>query len=378
MQKQTDNNKRIVQLDYIRVLAIVLVVGVHTDSLFLNSWRIPYLSAYALGELGVPLFVMLTGFLLVHRDFSGSYMKRFVTRNLLPLLVAYEIWNLLWWIGVRIFPAATRFIPERSLFQAFKAAFLIDDTGNALWFLPMMIGLYLGLPIVASLVRYFSREALRIYGGILVAAAIYFGVFVPTLGRVMIALGHPIPMHSVLNLNIFGASVWGESVWIVYLLCGYALRHEMLKRFSSLLLIAIGLVSFVAEVALKWALQERGDGVHVEYSSFAVVVCALILFELFRRIPARPEGGNLLSRTASWLSLTSFGIYMLHAWMATALLALLHHIAPSFVTEQLPLSFGVAVLSYIMFVVVCTLLSGTIVWLLSRILRLGQWLFLMK
>lgn len=373
MPEKASTQGRIVQLDFIRVVAISLVVLVHTESRFLGAWNTAYLSAYVLGELGVPLFVMLTGFLMAHRDFSGDYTKRFLRRNLLPLFVAYEVWNVLWWAGQHWVPALRDLLIERPFVNMVKAAFFIGDTGNALWFLPMMLGLYLGLPIVATALRLFSRDGLRVYGMVLIGAAAFFGVLVPTISAVLSGWGYVQAIHPVLNMNIFGASVWGGSVWIVYLLLGYWLRKGNLRRVSTVWVVFVAVGAFCAEVLLKYGLQAYGEGVHVTYSSLFVLLCAVAVFELLRRVPLS-SSGRIASVTSS-VSAASFGIYMVHLWIATAMFYLLSQFFPSVLSGD---SFAIALLSCAIGVFVCVLVSWAVVVLLSKIPGCGRWLFLMK
>ena len=41
---------------------------------------------------------MLTGYLLLGREYAdGECLQRFLSRNLLGLVVAFEVWNVAWW-----------------------------------------------------------------------------------------------------------------------------------------------------------------------------------------------------------------------------------------------------------------------------------------
>ena len=49
-----------------------------------------------IGTIGVPLFVILTGDLMLPRNFNkDDYLSRYLHRNFLPLLISFECWNLL-------------------------------------------------------------------------------------------------------------------------------------------------------------------------------------------------------------------------------------------------------------------------------------------
>lgn len=147
-------------LDFIRVLAITLVIVAHTREFFFSMEGDPLILSLlrTAKTLGVPLFVLLTGYLMVDRPYeSQTYLNKFLRRNFLPLLVAFEGWNLLWYLLGKIEPIsyAGGGFPISSG-RMVKAALFIGDTGTALWYLPMTIALYLGLPIVAGAIRHLN------------------------------------------------------------------------------------------------------------------------------------------------------------------------------------------------------------------------------
>lgn len=145
MKKQNTSNTRYVWADVIRVSAIFLVVLVH-NLFFLPQntvgtlWMwIPYLYA----QLGVPLFVMISGALLLGRDESLSlFFRKRTGRILLPWV---------FWIGVYV-------IIDGVLHQKHPGSlslwlqYLYEMFFSRFWFLPMIFGLYLLTPILKILI----------------------------------------------------------------------------------------------------------------------------------------------------------------------------------------------------------------------------------
>src|ERR1700743_3443674 len=85
------------QLDWInnlRIVAMFLVVVLHTTSPMLMAYGKEPDSYWliadfynALARFGVPVFVMITGALLLHREYElGDFLKRRLTRILWPFL----------------------------------------------------------------------------------------------------------------------------------------------------------------------------------------------------------------------------------------------------------------------------------------------------
>jgi surface polysaccharide O-acyltransferase-like enzyme len=123
------SKKRIVWIDIGRVLAIYLVVVVHTTS-----------SPQILPMLGVPLFVMLSGSMLLGK--SESYLE-FWSKRLLRLLRPWIFWA----VVISIFDI---FIYKSSLNLFFSIA---RSNFVTIWFMPMIFGLYLLTPALRVFVR---------------------------------------------------------------------------------------------------------------------------------------------------------------------------------------------------------------------------------
>lgn len=143
---------------------------------------------------------------MLDRDYDGPYLVKYLKRNLLPLVVSFELWNILYWALGKVIsgnPDAINFS------QMVKIAFFMDDTGSSMWYMPMIIGLYLGIPIISMLLKRVTATEQRVYAVILLLLLIYFGTAIPTLQQLNNSFTLDINIHNVLQMNIFGASVWG-------------------------------------------------------------------------------------------------------------------------------------------------------------------------
>ena len=75
MYKLVNGKKRIFYLDFIRAFAISLVVLAHVVRLLFNNSQLNIANMYTaplidIAVLGVPLFLMISGVLLLNRDFE--------------------------------------------------------------------------------------------------------------------------------------------------------------------------------------------------------------------------------------------------------------------------------------------------------------------
>lgn len=117
-----ERQARSVAIDFLRAIAILAVVSVHTlpvpllGASLANSGKIingggisldSVLSATSLSDssstlisaiigstskVGVPLFLIISGYLMLDRDYTGPKLKRFLMHNYLPMFVSFECW----------------------------------------------------------------------------------------------------------------------------------------------------------------------------------------------------------------------------------------------------------------------------------------------
>ena len=103
--ERRERNKAI---DFARAFAIICVILTHvTETTYQLQaeavWggehiKLLALSLFAIGRLGVPIFLFLTGYLLLDRGYSIEKMKYFWNNNLKSLLMITEIWIIIYFV----------------------------------------------------------------------------------------------------------------------------------------------------------------------------------------------------------------------------------------------------------------------------------------
>ena len=361
-----NDNQRIVFVDYIRVVACFLVMLVHASenfyaadssglagnvSMLANEANRCWVAFYdgALGRISVPLFMVVSAFLLVPlrpgTTMRGFYRRRFL--RILPPMVSfllfYTFLPLLWgqmtweqaWNDFRMLP------------------FNFPSMGGHLWFMYPLISLYLIIPVVSPWIEKAEAADERLFLGLFVVST-----FVPWLTRFVSA-------------DLWGTCFWNPYFGMLYYCSGY-LGYLVLAHYIRFHLawsrrrrIRMGVLCLVAGAAFTgwsfWYMGVPGQTVETPMLEWSWEFCtpnvlcatfgAFLLFSCIRR-PSAPSWVTELSRL-------SFGMYLMHLFF-------LSNIAPLFVAGHpesplLPVWLSIpciALLTFVCCAVTTKLLSG--------------------
>lgn len=323
----------IVWLDVVRLIAMFTVVCCHCTDPFnfypgdapnideIKFWGAVYGSVL---RPCVPLFVMITGALLlpVRGDASVFYKKR-IPRVLFPFLIWSVLYNLFPWVTgllglspqviLDFFPYAGEDVMRQSLSVAVRYILEIPFNFSILavhmWYIYLLIGLYLYMPIFSAWVEKASERAKL--GFLLVWGVTLF-----------------LPYY-----NQFVAQyLWGTCSWntfgMLYVFAGfngYLLLGHYLKRIDWSLrkTLAIGIPMFIVGYIITFfgfryisALPEYTPEMYelfFTYCSINVVMMTIPIFMLAKKAEIRSER---VRKALANLTLCGFGIYMVHYFLA--------------------------------------------------------------
>ena len=145
--------KRIVFLDYMRVIACFMVIMVHSCEFFFidganigirtpgdGFWVSVIDSAF---RCSVPLFVIISAYLLV--PISGA-VSEFFKKRFVRVLVPFIVWSVLYATLPALWGAMDSADVVASLM---RLAYNFNDASGHMWFIYMLIGLYLFMPVIS-------------------------------------------------------------------------------------------------------------------------------------------------------------------------------------------------------------------------------------
>lgn len=302
----TDTNSkrinRIEGLDLLRVLAILCVVFIHTmpseiqDIGYFNSLsessKIFYFACFAVGRLGVPLFMLLSGYLLLSREYNSENTKKFYKENFLSLLLTWEIWIFIYNLLVTWFRGSD-FHMSVVVKNMFFVEAVTHDVFNA-WYMEMILGIYLFIPFLSRVLKTMSNREIA---GLLTIFFIYLFI-VPTLNQF-----RSTDLACSLDLN-FSGGIYG-----FYLIAGYLLKRyeNQFRNAFKPLAIPAGLACITALVLLQM-LANTADHLYLLWYDFCLLpIASMLIFVYFRDVSSVNLRGLITN-----ISTCSFGIYLFH------------------------------------------------------------------
>jgi surface polysaccharide O-acyltransferase-like enzyme len=294
--------------NFIRAVAIILVVIVHatlfpytingaaTATEQFNWWTVDIYGA--IGYLGVPLFVILTGVLLLDPAKTDEPLIVFFKKRFARIGIPMIFWVATYFVWAY----ATR--GAQLGFDNFLGGILSGSYGH-LWYLYLLVGLYSVTPALRVLVRYLDRPkftyfiAIWFIGTLLVP---FMAVFLPDVGY---------------NPVMFVFTGWTGC----YVLGGYLLKNSVQPKPRTLYIWVIaGLLVAIIGDALVPVFVGEASGFFHEYLSFNMIIASAALFLALTAVPkTRFETPTMVNRLVNWLGQNTLGIYLVHIMVLEAL-----------------------------------------------------------
>lgn len=316
-------------VDLLRIIACFLVVLAHACDPFVGKFDDnpeEFLSGALFGSLVrccVPLFVMISGVLLlpINADMGTFYSKR-AKRILIPLVFWSMMLPVLYYLyfnfGIEgtVNPAIVmdNYTLDATLTKMYTFLFNFNYDTTPLWYLYMLIGLYLILPIISAwLIQASQRDIKRFLYVWLVSTLVpYIQMAAPSLGYT----------GNYGSMGLFGECYWNGFGIFYYFsgFLGFAVLAYYLKRFplkwSWKRTLSITIPLFVvgyAITALGFILTQKyfpGSYENLEvvwyFYGINVLMMTVAVFITVQKTNMTPS--PFLSKVAS----LTFGIYLCH------------------------------------------------------------------
>ncbi|MDF2520542.1 MAG: icaC [Clostridia bacterium] len=166
---------RLKEFDYLRVTAVLAVIGIHVTSRFVTINSVAYLLNQA-ARFAVPLFIVLSGFLLYYSSMKGRNKTRtsFLSRRLSKIFIPYLIWTLIYMLySIRNTIGNALSV---SFFSAFLKHLVFGSAAPQLYFIIIILQMYLLYGLLERLMNSKYEKPLLIVS-FLITAYISLGAY---------------------------------------------------------------------------------------------------------------------------------------------------------------------------------------------------------
>jgi surface polysaccharide O-acyltransferase-like enzyme len=276
----TKKPSRLLWADLVRILAIYLVVHLHT--LFLPS---------PLDKISVPLFVMLSGAMLLRKDEPYAV---FFKKRCLKVLIPWIVWTIVYMFFFLFFAQDQQTV-RATYFNSNLSHATLQQWGHyfvkmffsALWFLPMIFSLYILTPVFRKVISHTVKFDMYY---ILILWFVFFSLLPSVI---------PGPQFPIYEPNLFFTAFQYSGY---FLLGSFILTIKPMKKF----IIASIILLLVAAIFMN---DSKVGFVHP-----STVFATTTTFYLFYAASSSIEKhvNAILKNIIILLSKASFGVYVLH------------------------------------------------------------------
>lgn len=280
------NNKRALWLDIVKIFACFSVIANHVvEEFMVNRIGIAkpfsfFLCSiqYSISRIAVPLFLMVTGVLLLKKDYTFKDVLKKIIRILVPLIIFTLIIDYRWGVPYSI----------KSFFEG--------PIAEAYWYLYVLISLYLMTPIIQKLIKKFEKKD-------------YIYLFVICLiipGIIDYLKFFNVEISSLLTNDFFTAL-------IVYQIMGVYLKElekNKKNRNKAWILFTSSSFIYISTLIIFYLKEGRILSVYQDCANIFTGLMAISAFYLFRYYfeDKKIKFDNIIVN----ISLTTFGIYLSH------------------------------------------------------------------
>ncbi len=338
--------KRMVHIDLLRILACFSVLMLHSAAVFWYDRPVTggvWLTANfydALSRYGVPIFVMISGALFLQEQRMIDWKKLYM-HNIARLVTAYIAWSCFYGLLICRQNGGIRAVGWKTALQAMLHGHY------HLWFLPMLAGLYMLVPVLRSWIHGAQKKNIQYF------LALWFGLQILRSTLLALAEGH-IEWEYLLNIP----QIEMACGYVGYFVLGYYLMNIGIEAKFHRWIYVGGIAGAIANAVLSTILSVKaGEPRAAVFDSFSLSTFAMTaaLFLFFTKVVGKITISGSWERVIREIADCTLGIYVLHISLLEAVQA---HVQARFDTAA-----GVAIaipVSAVSCFVVCGVVTGVI------------------
>lgn len=293
-------NKRNISLDFIRIIAVLAVVMIHTSAKVLTSNQTIYDFGVgnlfdAISRIAVPLFVMISGALMLDENRKIT-INKLLTKNVKYLLILLLFWSTVYSLIYNVY------FPWRSD-NSIKVTLVLKEIllGHFhLWYLYMIIGLYLITPFLRPWVNKKNKNLVLLFISISLLTQFTLPIL-NSLATYWNDLTYVVKFINKFTLNFFNQ-------YISYYLIGWYVVHVGFEKNQRKTIYIVSLLSLCFTLFYVYFTKDYSNG-YSNYNAFTFFYSTgvfLILNHVQISFIDKYQNAVVL------LSKLTFGVYIIH------------------------------------------------------------------
>ena len=302
---------RIVYFDYLRVVATIAVMVLHTAAINWygadvngGTWKV--FNFYdSIVQWSVPVFVMISGALFLGRN--DIQIKDIYKKYVLRMVVGYCVWSFVYYLlSGKSMEAKLIGLVSHGKLENWVS---LSDGYYHLWFVPMIAGLYMCIPMLKQIIK--DERVSRYF----LLISFLFWSIIPELVRLandFIGGSFAVLVNAV-NDALSKTDLKFVMSFAFYFVLGYVVSNISFSKKKRSIIYALGIVGFLFTIFVSMAISlkmQKPVGYYYGYPNANVVFESLAVFVFFKNGSFKKEKLNSFCRK---LSKWSFGAYFVHA-----------------------------------------------------------------
>ena len=305
--------KKIYYLDVLRVIACLMVIMIHASGYYVtknigstNFWISNVLDS--LVRVAVPIFVMISGALLLDKNYK--YSKDKLVSHIYKMILMFVVWSLMYTL---LFDVIEPIILKHESISVFKTIINFVKGYYHLWFFYLIVGLYLILPLLRLWVKDENKKYVEYF---LILSIIF--TFIISWG---LTIGSYYSDNIVKISEFFNNKFQLKYIsgYTSYFILGWYLNNYKVNNKNRIYLLSV--VSILLSIFGIYILSITLDKpVQLyDYLGINVLIPSIALFIYVKDKYNKKKESNIISSISKY----SLGIYVIHAGVLKVMYKLL-------------------------------------------------------
>lgn len=290
-KRSSRNSNHIMYIEIIRIIACFMVIINHTigfiltNNTFINSTF--YCICFSLCKIGVPLFLMITGALILDKQYDYRKVFKCILKVFLPV------------IGLSLILTIKNDGIENFNLLIFIKNIISEPYIVPYWYIYALIGIYFATPFLQKMIKNFSNKDFFIF--------IIIFLIIPSL------LNSLIPYINININNNFKLALFPIIISVV--VCGKFISKIKLEKkyfIISILLFFISYILMFLSMYLPYLNNKEISFALDTWSAFPVIIMSISIFYIIRYLFEKKSLKNKISNVICKIASYTFGIYLIH------------------------------------------------------------------